>query len=36
MDAQQALDYGMIDRVVSRRELPGAAPVKGHLNGSGR
>ncbi|HLK47768.1 MAG TPA: ATP-dependent Clp protease proteolytic subunit [Bryobacteraceae bacterium] len=35
MDAQQALEYGMIDRVVSRRELPGAAPVNGHLNGSG-
>ena len=31
MDAQQAVDYGMIDRVISKRELPGSAP----LNGSG-
>lgn len=31
MDAQQAMDYGMIDRVISKRELPGSAP----LNGSG-
>lgn len=30
MDARQALEYGMIDRVVSRRELPGSAPA---LNG---
>lgn len=39
MDAQQAAAYGMIDRVVSRRELPGNAPApNGHLplNGSGR
>lgn len=35
MDARQALDYGMIDRVISRRELPGTAqPLNGHhLNG---
>ena len=35
MDAGQALEYGMIDRVVNRRELPGAAlPVNGnHRNG---
>src|SRR5690242_19594958 len=35
MDARQALDYGMIDRVISRRDLPGAAqPLNGHyLNG---
>jgi ATP-dependent Clp protease, protease subunit len=38
MDARQALGYGMIDRVVSRRDLPGSGlPVNGnHLNGSGR
>jgi len=31
MDARQALEYGMIDRVISRRELPGAAqPLNGH------
>ncbi len=38
MDAQQALEYGMIDRVVSRRDLPSHAPVPNgnHLNGSGR
>jgi ATP-dependent Clp protease protease subunit len=37
MDAQQAVDYGMIDRVVSRRDLPGAMqPVNGnHSNGNG-
>ncbi len=38
MDAQQALAYGMIDRVITKRELPGRAPAhNGHpLNGSGR
>jgi len=38
MDAQQAVAYGMIDRVVSRRELPAIAPgLNGKpLNGSGR
>jgi ATP-dependent Clp protease, protease subunit len=38
MDASQAVEYGMIDRVVSRRDLPGiASPVNGnHSNGSGR
>jgi ATP-dependent Clp protease protease subunit len=31
MDARQAQEYGMIDRVVSRRELPAAAqPLNGH------
>ena len=37
MDAQQALTYRMIDRVVSRREFPGIAPgLNGKpLNGSG-
>lgn len=30
MDSRQALEYGMIDRVVSRRDLPGPAPA---LNG---
>ena len=36
MDARQAMEYGMIDRVISRRDLPGpSAPVNGyHLNGS--
>lgn len=33
MDAQQAMQYGMIDRVIMRRELPGS-PV--HHNGNGR
>jgi ATP-dependent Clp protease protease subunit len=27
LDARQAVEYGMIDRVVSRRELPGNLPV---------
>lgn len=27
LGAEQAVEYGMIDRVVSRRELPGNAPV---------
>ena len=38
MDAQQAVEYGMVDRVISRRELPGATPVLNgnHLNGAGR
>jgi ATP-dependent Clp protease protease subunit len=38
MEAQQAVEYGMIDRVISKRELPGHGPVhNGHpLNGSGR
>ena len=37
MDASQAVEYGMIDRVVSRREIHGPAlPMNGnHLNGSG-
>lgn len=39
MDSQQALQYGIIDRVVTRRELPGNAPFHNNgkpLNGSGR
>ena len=38
MDAAQAVEYGMVDRVISRRELPGAAlPSNGnHLNGNSR
>jgi ATP-dependent Clp protease, protease subunit len=37
MDAQQAKDYGMIDQVISRRQLPGNAALNGKpLNGSGR
>jgi ATP-dependent Clp protease protease subunit len=37
LDARQALDYGMIDRVIGRRELPGNAMVQNGkpLNGSG-
>jgi ATP-dependent Clp protease, protease subunit len=38
MDAQQAMAYGMIDRVISKRELPGVAPIHNNgrpLNGSG-
>jgi ATP-dependent Clp protease, protease subunit len=36
MDARQAVEYGMIDHVISRRELPGAAPAMNgsHPNGS--
>jgi ATP-dependent Clp protease protease subunit len=39
MDAQQAMAYGMIDRVISKRELPGVAPINNNerpLNGSGQ
>jgi ATP-dependent Clp protease, protease subunit len=38
MDAGQALEYGMIDRVISKRELPGNASVHNGkpLNGAGR
>ena len=39
MDSQQALQYGIIDRVVTRRELPGNAPFHNNgkpPNGSGR
>ena len=38
MDPQQALEYGMIDRVITKRELPGStASLNGKpLNGSGR
>jgi len=38
MDARQAVEYGMIDRVISSRELAGEAPAQkaGPLNGSGR
>ncbi len=37
MDSQQAVEYGIIDRVVSRRELPGQTSVLNGrpLNGSG-
>jgi ATP-dependent Clp protease, protease subunit len=37
MDAQQALEYGIIDRVITKRELPGKVPVNGRLplNGHG-
>jgi ATP-dependent Clp protease protease subunit len=38
MDAQQAVEYGIVDRVINRRDLPGNTPSNnGHrLNGSGR
>jgi ATP-dependent Clp protease protease subunit len=38
LDAQQAVEYGMIDRVISKRELSGHVPVPNSkpLNGSGR
>src|SRR5579864_204890 len=37
MDARQAVEYGMIDRVIGRRELPGNLLHDGKpLNGSGR
>jgi len=37
MDAQQALEYGIIDRVISKRELPGNSPIRTRipLNGDG-
>jgi ATP-dependent Clp protease, protease subunit len=37
LDAQQAVDYGMIDRVITRRDLPGTSPLHNgnRLNGSG-
>jgi len=37
MDAHQAVAYGIVDRVITKRELPGGSvPHNGHLNGSGR
>src|SRR6202046_2914696 len=38
MDSRQALEYGMIDRVITKRELPGNASVHNRkpLNGAGR
>jgi ATP-dependent Clp protease, protease subunit len=38
MDSRQALEYGMIDRVITKRELPGNASVHNGkpLNGPGR
>jgi ATP-dependent Clp protease, protease subunit len=38
LDARQAVEYGMIDRVISKRELSGSVPVPNGkpLNGSGR
>jgi ATP-dependent Clp protease protease subunit len=38
MNSQQALEYGMVDRIITRRELPGnSPPVNGKpLNGAGR
>lgn len=38
MDARQAMEYGMIDHVISKRDLPGNSPLHNGnpLNGSGR
>jgi len=38
MDARQAVEYGIIDRVISKRELPGHSALNNGrpLNGSGR
>jgi len=38
MDARQAVEYGMVDRVISRRDLPmPGLPVNGnHSNGTGK
>ena len=40
MDAAQAVEYGLLDRVITRRELPGNAPANGQpvngVNGSQR
>jgi ATP-dependent Clp protease, protease subunit len=35
MDARQAVEYGMVDHVISRRDLPGATPPQNgnHRNG---
>jgi len=37
MDSRQALEYGIIDKVINRRELPGHTPTGGRLplNGTG-
>lgn len=35
MTAQQAMDYGMIDRVITRRELPGNASVSNGMPRNG-
>jgi len=37
MNSRQALEYGIIDKVISRRELPGKTPTAGRLplNGTG-
>ena len=37
MDSRQAMEYGMIDRVITKRQMPGMAPVPNGkpLNGSG-
>ena len=37
MDAQQAVDYGIVDRVIERRDLPGTelSPARLPLNGKG-
>jgi ATP-dependent Clp protease protease subunit len=38
MDSRQALEYGIIDRVITRRELPGSGAIASRtpLNGDGR
>lgn len=37
MTAEQAVEYGMVDRVITRRDLPGAAPFRNSVpqNGTG-
>jgi ATP-dependent Clp protease, protease subunit len=37
MDSKQAMEYGMIDRVITKRQMPGMSPVPNGkpLNGSG-
>jgi len=37
MDSQQAVEYGIVDRVISKRELPGGAPAHNGVprNGTG-
>jgi ATP-dependent Clp protease protease subunit len=36
MEAQQAMEYGMIDHVITRRELPGSSVVQNGHNSNGR
>lgn len=36
MDAQQAMAYGMIDKVITKRQLPGSGPAEGGRKLNGR